>query len=113
MSQKQVTIASRGKVSSGWLSSLESGRIDNPHPARLEALASVLHTTLADIYEEAGIIPSPKDLPDDAQRLLKKFRSLTPDQQVALLEFIERMYPSSSTALLEKKTDESESVARP
>ena len=50
---------SNGEIKAGWLASLETDVIANPPQRKLEQLASFLDTTVAEIYQRAGVIQIP------------------------------------------------------
>ncbi len=106
LSQRQVTIQSRGAISSGWLGSLESGRIANPHPARLRALAELLGTTLAAIYEEAGILRGlPEEVNDDELSILAQYRALSASDRRRARMILRQLAEAESVEELTDATD--------
>ena len=79
VSQPELVRMSRGKLSLGWLASLETNRIANPPQAKLEIVASLLRTTVTEIYSRAGIVDvdtTDNDDPQDIQRLAALYNSL-------------------------------------
>ena len=91
LSQYDINRLSNGEIKQSWVNSLEHGDIKNPPQAKLNALAELLGTTVAEIYREAGIIEFPARLNYRSAlegRILDEIQKLPPELQEALYQMI-------------------------
>ncbi len=84
-----------------------------PPPETLEPLARVFNVSVSEIYQQAGVIDIPgiENLNPIARRVLEAVLPLPDEQKIAIIEFIERMYPRSGQHEKAEKTQD-ESVVR-
>lgn len=79
LSQRKLQKLSKGQVNASWLANLETDDIKNPPQAKLEVLAKYLGTTIAEIYQRAGIIDIPPDgISPEEKQLIEDYRALSP-----------------------------------
>lgn len=91
LSQYDVERLSGGKIPRYWINSLEHGDIKNPPQAKLAALSKVLGVTITDVYERAGIIEIPTDLPPSKRALLDAFDRLPPSLQKIAINLVRQL----------------------
>jgi transcriptional regulator with XRE-family HTH domain len=110
LSQYEVARQSEGTINREWLAALETGRSNSVRdPEKIRILATILGVPASWIYEQAGMIDA--QVTDDREALIQRIIDvtlpLTDDQKIAIIEFIERMYPRPAEKVPEKKQDES------
>ncbi len=90
LTQRDINQRSAGRIKTSWLASLETGRITNPPQEKLSTLASLLGTSVLDIYQEAGVVefPTPSGASADEQVLIEEFRKLPPSLKRAALAIV-------------------------
>jgi transcriptional regulator with XRE-family HTH domain len=116
LKQRDVAERSRGRITESWLASLETGRIKYSDPEKLKTLSEILGTSISELYREADLdvqtIPaaSPDPRSEIVQRIIDVVAPLTDDQKIAIIEFIEKMYPRPAEEPSEKKRNESRVV---
>lgn len=95
ITQQSIEEKTEGKLDRDWLASIETGRSKSVRdPAKIQLLAELLGTTVADIYREAGIIEFPPRLNYRSaleERILDEIQKLPPELQEALYQMIVRI----------------------
>lgn len=101
MTLREVEQGSKGVVSNGYLSQLESGLRPTPNPRILTALAHVYRVQVSQLFEAAGYVdpPPPDELETAWAQVLadKEFKfgtrmkgELTPEAKRVIIELYER-----------------------
>lgn len=108
VSQPELIKMSHGKLSLGWLASLETDRIANPPQSKLEIVASLLRTTVTEIYSRAGIVDvdtTDNDDPQDIQRLTALYDSLPAYLKPVALKIIRDLASAESVTEGDVRTE--------
>lgn len=112
LSQRKLAAQSDGEINSNWLASLEKGHIVQPPLAKMETLAKHLHTTVTEIYDRAGIIDIPSDLPPEKQSLLDAYDRLPGPLKAVALKLIRDLNAAYSVEETQPEDDESDEQAK-
>ncbi len=96
----QITRAAGGTVTGYYLYQLSKGRIKNPGADKLEAIAAGLHFPVNWWWDPIEVGPPPIQEPEPSEgngevaHLVEQIKTLTPDQQRALLKHLQELLPS-------------------
>ncbi|MCL4394141.1 MAG: helix-turn-helix domain-containing protein [Chloroflexi bacterium] len=109
ISQRKLQLLSGGEIKAGWLASLETDVIANPPQHKLEVLARFLDTTIAEIYQRAGIIQIPLDgaSPDEKQ-LIEDYRTMSTEDRARARRLMRALAEAEWVTEIELKNDEDE-----
>lgn len=92
MSLRQVEEASNKKISNAYLSQLETGKIQQPSPTVLNALADIYKIDYIQLMELAGYLPAMGDR-DSTQRhgRIATFaeHNLTQEEEAELMDYLQ------------------------
>ncbi|EDT74777.1 helix-turn-helix domain-containing protein [Clostridium butyricum] len=86
---KLCDLAEQAEISKSYLSNLENNRKENPSPAVLEKIASVLKVNVSDFFNETPIEDKLSFLEDDMKILFSKAQKLSKSDRQKVLKMIE------------------------
>ncbi len=92
LSLRDVERATKGRLSNGHLSLLESDQVQQPSPHHLHLLATILTLEYADLLKCAGyVVPGAAVLPrvSEASNFLRKVSELSPGERRELEDYVE------------------------
>ncbi len=104
LSQSDIARLSRNRLGTSWLASLETDRIANPAPEKLEILVSLLGTSVLEVYARAGVIELPEGLSPEERRAVDQFRKLSAREKAAVMNLMASL--SSGTAVESLEAEE-------
>ena len=99
MTMEQVSQATDGAVSSGYLSLLENGKVQQPKLPTLGVLAGAYGLTMRELLELIGVLEQADDEPSEADLVaIGFFRSLSPELQAVATNLLRDLSATTQRA---------------